>query len=102
MDRYRPSDLSKDAAFDLAREEQRRIVVGLLLEGSREWDLRALADATVRERAGGAEREASDRTLLTLRHRDLPKLAAAGVVDYDADDRTVAPGERIEDLEPLV
>lgn len=103
MDRYDPDSLPKDAAFDLARAEQRRIVVRLLLDEPREWDVRALADAVAARKSDDrTDGEETKRVQVELLHRDLPKLADHDVIDYDIAAGTVAPGEPIDDLAPLV
>jgi len=57
-----------------------------------------------RERGGSGtvDEETSARIRLALAHRDLPRLDGGGLVEVDYDERTVAPGEHIDDLVPLL
>jgi len=73
--------------FELLAPERRRLALAVLEERSSRIDLADLA-ADVAER----EPDATVREVqIALHHAHLPKLAAAGVVDYDPATRTIAP-----------
>nr|WP_224338145.1 hypothetical protein [Haloprofundus halobius] len=50
--------------------------------------LEDLADYLV-DRREGEDARSYERTLVRLHHVDLPKLAAAGIIDYDARTHTI-------------
>lgn len=80
--------------FDCLAAEQRRAAVAALADASGALSVRELASRTV-ARLDGSEPDAvpeaeRDRMLVTLHHRDLPKLADVGIVERDRD------GDRVE------
>jgi len=80
-----------DAAFQAVLTERRRRIVRFL--HGRESETASL-DALAAHLAGGDDSPADDggdrgRVLIELHHADVPKLAAADVVDYDPASRTV-------------
>lgn len=50
---------------------------------------------------GGAS-DGSERVGLELHHTHLPKLADAGVIEWDDGDGTVSPGPRFDDVAPVI
>lgn len=79
--------LDSDAVFEcLSARERREIVAELCVRGSA--SLRGLVDAV----AETGDRP--ERVELELHHRHLPKLADAGLVEYDSEDRAVEPTDR--------
>jgi len=105
MRSYDPDHLSKDEAFDLMRDEQRRILVRLLLEASSEWDVEQLTEALLdqlSEPPNETKDEFRNRVLVTLMHEYLPRLADSGVITFNSTERTVVPVAPISDLAPLV
>jgi DNA-binding transcriptional ArsR family regulator len=80
--------------IDCLADEQRRTVLAVLgREGaaSRRTLARAVSE---READGEPSPDAVEDALVTLHHVHLPKLADAGLVEYDAETGTVAPGDR--------
>jgi len=76
-----------DAVFECLSEQRRREVIAeLRVRGSA--SLRELVDAV----AHTGDRP--ERVELELHHRHLPKLADAGLVEYDPQDRVVEPTDR--------
>lgn len=92
------------AALDLCRAERRRIVLATLAGRAQQVSLADLAATVVEHerhaRPTAAADEALTRVESSLHHVHLPKLAAAGVVDYDADRRLVEPTAQFERGEP--
>lgn len=77
--------LTNDRLFDLLSRRERRQVVELLQDADGPVDLTTLAAHV--ETGGG---DAVDRrTVTSLDHVHLPRLAEAGVVDYDREAGTV-------------
>lgn len=106
MEDREPENLSTDEAYDLTSQELRRKSLGVLLDERDEWDVESLArEVAAREDdvpAEDVDEETHERVTVALVHRDLPKLADADVVVFDAEAETVAAGEHIADLEPFV
>lgn len=106
MDRYEPATLSKDVAYDLVTERQRRVLIDVLLAGANERTVDELTDAVAaREHDVGTseiDETTRKRVSVSLLHRHLPKLADAGVVDFEFDTETVVVKPALEDLKPLV
>lgn len=74
--------------------ERRRAALAVLREAEAPLALADLAaDLVARERASTApDHEAVQRCYVSLYHRHVPKLVDAGLVEFDADRRTVALG----------
>lgn len=79
--------------------------LGLLANERRRAALRYLADrprepVPVSRLADAVETETGERALVALHHDHVPKLAAAGVVEYDAESERVRylPHAEIEEL----
>ena len=64
--------------------------------------LRELAGADATDLATLAAGPEPERARLQLYHVHLPKLAAAGYVEWDPDDGTVARGPRFGAVEPVL
>ncbi|MFD1512388.1 DUF7344 domain-containing protein [Halomarina rubra] len=77
----------------MAHLHRRWVVDALDTYGS--LDLSALAAHVVR-REEAADASATDSIAVGLYHNHLPKLDSAGFVEFDAEERVAAPGERIE------
>lgn len=103
----RSTDPTRDAAYGLLRSGRRRRVVDHLLGFVGEpVPVDALATAVARREhdtaAAGLDADARERVALSLDHCHLPKLQAAGVVDYDRRRGTVTATPRLEALEPYL
>lgn len=98
-----PTGLDRDELFHLLGDERRRRTVRYLLEEDGETvEVDALAAALADGadgRATGADRQ---RVAITLAHAHLPKLEAAGVVDYDPDRDRVAATPLLAVFEPYL
>ncbi|WP_415382631.1 hypothetical protein [Halosimplex sp. TS25] len=74
-----------DAAFELLADRRRRAVIDVLRSAPRSsLELPALVDGVAAKTDEDAATVASD-----LYHGHLPKLAAAGVIDFDEETRVV-------------
>lgn len=89
--------LSLDDVFDLLSNARRRHVVELLHEHGGAMTFRELTD-TVAERETGApvSYDERKRVYVSLRQSHLPRLADAGVVEYERDRGTVEVTELFE------
>lgn len=77
------------AVFDIVADDRRAHVVRVLADApEKTLALDRLVERVAR-RADGGDLLERDRIAVRLHHVDLPKLSDAGVVEYDADDRTV-------------
>lgn len=98
------SPAAHDEIFALLSSARRRRVVRYLLLNDGEVSSGTLVDAIAAlEAAPGSDRpEAADRksVYVSLRQTHLPRLAEAGVVEYDRDEDTVRPTGRLSLLAP--
>ena len=96
-DHLQRPDLSLDVAFDVLADGRRRAVLSFLQDGGRA-DLQELAaHVTATDSAVPDGRAAA-----TLHHLHLPKLADAGVINYDSEQRTAVANDSIRRLEPYL
>ncbi|MFC3957958.1 DUF7344 domain-containing protein [Halovivax cerinus] len=109
--RERPS-AEYDAILEACRHPVRRVVLATLLAHCGSITLTELA-ASIETNAAGVTgdhprrlSDADDRTpstlLLTLHHTHLPKLAEAGLVEYDAERRVAEPTAEFDRVRPLM
>lgn len=83
-------DISLDELFTLLSSSRRRHVVELLDEQGGEAMFRELTDAVARRETGEPVRyDQRKRVYVSLRQSHLPRLADAGVVEYDRDRGTI-------------
>jgi len=106
MEEYSPDDLSKGEAFDAVDAKRRRAVISILLEDGATYTLEEIG-SEVANRTDAPETEDDDpdsheRVTTSLLHHHLPRLDEEGIVRFDEDARTVAPGATIDDVDPLV
>ena len=87
--------LSLDRTFDLLANEHRRAVVTYLLDTRHEVVVEELTDAL----ADGETDET--RVATSLHHAHLPKLEAAGMIEWDCGGYVEAT-PRLADLEPFL
>jgi hypothetical protein len=99
-----PESMSPDRAFDLLRDGTRRRVLRTLRETDGAMALGELAAAADARDEGVPAEEISmdrrERTAVSLHHCHLPKLADAGVVEYDPVANRASATERVEELTP--
>lgn len=84
----------RDDLFALLTHRRRRRVLAVLRDAEEPSTLEEVAAELARRSRGDPGREHLERVRLSLHHWHLPKLAAAGVVDYDPGERTVSLSER--------
>lgn len=96
--------LTTDQAFDLLGDGTRRRALAALQATDGAISLDELAEATASRAEDVTPGELSadrwERTAASLHHCHLPKLADAGVVDYDIVENQVEPTDEVEALEP--
>lgn len=81
-----------DQMFECLRSRRRRLVLRLLKEGMAE----TTADVMVRNESNADFEEAK------LVHTHLPKLEAAGYIDWDRDSGEISKGPRFDEIDPLL
>lgn len=90
--------------FDLCRNRNRRILLTVLAEEQRWLTLNDLTNIIVKHTRDLPVTEVSDddvtRTKTSLHHVHLPKLASAGLIDYDSERRLVEPTPRLTQVGP--
>lgn len=86
--------MAGDLLAVLGSPTRRRVIAHLRAERDESGELR------VAELVDGHPNPDELRT--ELYHADLPKLAQAGLIDWDRDRDRVAPGNRLDDIAPLV
>lgn len=90
-----PAHPSWDAAAVLLARPRRQDVLSVVADRSDRLTVSELA-ATLRDRERSSTTDERDPTLRTrLHHVDLPVLDDVGLVEYDPDERTVAPAPRL-------
>ena len=98
------ASLTTDQVFELLADARRRNAVAALREVDGGTTLGELAETTA-ARVDDVGRAAvttdrRERIAVSLHHCHLPKLADAGVVEYDPDESRVVPTETAAELEP--
>ena len=78
----------------LSRPPRRRVLTALARENPNDGAEFAPVDFTSSQRR--------DEVLTGLHHLHLPKLDAAGFIEWDADSETITHGPRFDEIEPLV
>ncbi|WP_134670514.1 DUF7344 domain-containing protein [Halorussus marinus] len=101
----RSATLTTDEVFELLSDADRRCALVVLRRADGAVSLGELASATVaiaedRDPEGVADDE-RERTATALHHRHLPRLAEAGVVDYDPAESRVELTDAAADLDPV-
>lgn len=99
-----PTGLDRDELFSLLGNERRRRTIRYLLENEVETVevdtlAAALAGEADDEPASGGDRQ---RVATSLAHTHLPKLEAAGVLDYDRDRNRVAATPLVAVFQPYL
>jgi hypothetical protein len=86
-----------DRSCDLLRNALRRHVIYALRENGP-----ATADELAEAVVSAGVSDCRDRVLTSLVHTHLPKLAEAGVVEYDGPESLVSLSDGVTDLEPFL
>lgn len=89
--------LSENERHRLLAASERRAVLDVLADRQEPIDLTTLASA-VADRVDAPTASSERAVKATLHHCHLPKLAAAGVVEYDTDAAVVASGASLPEL----
>lgn len=84
----------------LLDNERRRRAVASLLDRGGPIGLEDLVQRLLPD--GDTEAPTAERLTVELHHVHLPKLAAVGLVEYDADEGVVRDGEAIERARPYL
>ncbi len=97
-------EIDFDVLVDLCRNEHRRIAIAVLADQRRSLTLDDLTKAVVKHNHHVALTEVSDGTLprikTALHHVHVPKLDAAGFVEYDLERQLVEPTAAFDRAEP--
>lgn len=93
--------LELDHVYEALEHPRRRCVCSLLVEDD-EWRLSELARTVAAWEDGVPEDAVSESTMervsVSLYHSHVPKLAACGVVSFDADAETLSTGENADQV----
>lgn len=97
-------DVDVERAFELLSNERYRTVLSYLLERRRPVPVVELVDAVIAAESGepAAADDLRSDALLNLHHKQLPYLASADVIDYDAERELVTVREPARALEPYL
>ncbi|MHC3439963.1 DUF7344 domain-containing protein [Natrialbaceae archaeon A-gly3] len=98
--------ISFDTVLDLCQHQHRRIVLSILATEQRSLTLNDLTNTVLKYNHQTPITEVSEDVLaeirLSLCHVHLPKLASAGLIDYDLDREFVELTEQFEQVQPTV
>ncbi|MDG5759747.1 hypothetical protein QA600_10380 [Natronococcus sp. A-GB1] len=90
-------ELSERERHELLAADRRRVAVSILAEHTEPFGIDELAVAVANREAeletGDEGRPAVERVALTLHHAHLPRLADAGVIEYEPESRRIDPGD---------
>lgn len=100
------SSLEFDAVLDLCGNQHRRIVLGVLADQQRTLTMDDLTKAIVKHNHHTPLTEVSGETVsqikTSLDHVHIPKVEAAGLIEYDSGRQLVEATERFERFEPHI
>lgn len=92
-----------ETALDLYRDRYRRVVLAVLGDEQRPLTLNDLTKTVIKHACDGSVTDVSDgtaeRVRVSLYHVHLPKLAEAGLVEYDPEQKLVEPTERLDQVQ---
>lgn len=98
----RPGDYTQDVVFEILSNRRRRYVVHNLLDAQGPTELRELSRKVAAWENGKRPDEITSqerrRVYNALQQSHLPKMGEAGLVEYDAQQGTVAAAENLADL----
>ena len=98
--------LAFDSVLGLCQHQHRRIVLGVLAAEQRSVTFNDLTQAILKYNHQMPITEASEDVLteirLSLYHVHFPKLAAAGLINYDTEKELVEPAEQFGQLQPTL
>lgn len=93
-----------DRVSRVLADERRRLVLSVVAGAETPIALECLASLVARREADWGRAQADylvDQVHLALYHRDVPKLADAGVIDWDRTRDVVSPGPGFQEALPL-
>lgn len=97
---------SFDTVLDLCRNQHRRIVLAVLAEEQRSLTVNDLTKTILKYNHQTPVTEVSAEVITQIRsslhHRHLPKLASAGVIDYDTERHRVEPADDFAERVPCL
>lgn len=89
-----------DGVLSVLADERHRQILAVVYESSDGMDVSTLADRVAdrlaAEQSGPVSDGTGDRLHVSLHHRHLPKIAAAGLIKYDTQNRTVEATDAIK------
>uniref|UniRef100_UPI003D9732DC DUF7344 domain-containing protein n=1 Tax=Halomicrococcus sp. NG-SE-24 TaxID=3436928 RepID=UPI003D9732DC len=95
-----------DSVLSLCRNQHRRIVLALLTEEQRSLTLTDLIKTILTYNHQTPIAEASEDVITEVRrslhHVHLPKLASAGLINYDPERQLVEPTEQLDQVQPTL
>ena len=98
--------ISFDSVLDLCRHQHRRIVLAVLTAERRPLTLNDLTKTVITCNHQTPITEASEDAIakvrLSLYHRHLPKLASAGLIEFDPEKQLVEPTKQLEQMQPTL
>ncbi|WP_139173497.1 DUF7344 domain-containing protein [Natrialba sp. SSL1] len=101
-----PQPLSVDQAVTLLRDPHRRLVLAHLADHERRLTVNDLAKASIDRGYEASILDVPSRTItsvfISLQHTHLPKLADAGLIDYDSARGLVTPTDTFEHILPYL
>ena len=102
----RGESISFYSVLELCRHQHRRIVLAVLTAEGRSLTLDDLTKTILKYNHGAPITEVPADVItgvrVSLYHRHLPKLASAGLIEFDPERRLVAPTTRLEQLQPTL
>lgn len=94
---------TRNAVFDVLTDEARCYAIEYLAMETGSVSLDDLVGfVTAASASGQGTPQTRERTEIRFHHIHLPKMDAAGLLDYDPDDRTVTPTEKLDAALPLI
>lgn len=103
--RRTPPDLFENLLFDHLDDGRRRCVLACLIGRSGPIELNEVAELLSVALGSGTSADGPDdcdRLAIELHHVHLPKLAAAGLLEYEPEGRTVRVNETVERVKPYL
>ena len=94
----RDQPCAHDELFEALADSRRRAALDVVSDADPPVTLSDLAES-VAARLAGSDRE---RVHVSLAHAHVPKLDEYGILDYDAEDGTVAPDRRMPQADSLL
>lgn len=95
-----------DSVLDLCQHQHRRIALGTLAEEQRSLTLNDLTKTVLKYNHQTPITEVSEDVLsdvqLSLYHVHLPKLAAAGLIEFDPARQLVEPTEQLDQMQSIL